>query len=165
MKVYDIVTLLNITHHRASWPAVRWIEEHVAKGDSDWGEHYKEVVEGAKISFDDSEFWVEYLMEEGKAVCLSLPNSLFQMMEDVRKGPSVDELLLYKMVHPQGYRTIEDYCAFLKVYLNKPHNGRIHYRIRTEECSGAGCTRRGEVNYFGHKDLEFYCGGSPRCCP
>lgn len=30
------------------------------------------------------------------------------------------------------------------------------------ECSGAGCEQRGEPNYQGD---QFYCGGSPRCCP
>lgn len=165
MQVERMATLLGIGHHRERWPAVRWIEEHISKGDSDFGDFYKDVVEGVKISFADSEFWVEYLMDKGEAACLSLPNSLFQLLDDYRTGPSAEELLLYKMTHPDGYAIMEKYCEFLENHLEKPHSGEIRYRIRHETCSGAGCERVGEVNYHGSSDYEYYCGGSPRCCP
>ena len=38
------------------------------------------------------------------------------------------------------------------------------YGVHEEKCRG--CGKWGEVNYGGEgEDLQYYCGGSPWCCP
>jgi hypothetical protein len=38
------------------------------------------------------------------------------------------------------------------------------YGVHEEKCRG--CGKWGEVNYGGNgEDLQYYCGGSPWCCP
>lgn len=41
----------------------------------------------------------------------------------------------------------------------------IDYHIIEATCSGSGCEKVGPVNYGGTNEYQYYCGGSPRCCP
>lgn len=167
----EMAKLLNMQHHRGRWPVVRWIEENINRWHPDYGDYYAELVESVTVRASPGVipggFWLAYIVEGGKVTSVSFPQSLDNLVEEYAE-PRKDELLMLEMTHPEDFNLMVMFCHQLDHIFGRPHSTELEYHVAREECSGSGCGgSMGEVNYHrgGSGEWEFYCGGSPRCCP
>lgn len=166
MSFERVAHILDITTHYERWPVVRWANEHMAKGDVDFGDDYKHLVEHVSI-FLPPDMGFAYVVNEesGLIESLRLHYTYANMISDLAH-PTSEEMQLISMVYPDEYVVIEELCEHIdKVMFNRPHSCKIQYEVVEEDCHCCE-SNRGIVNYRrGKRDWVNYCGGSPRCCP
>lgn len=160
----QMALILSIDTHRKEYPVVRWIEENIASGkaDTDYGDHCKELIQEASVRFIEP---FEYEVVDGKVTRVIVGWKADPFFEDVA-APKERELDLLAMCDPGYHGVLKRMSLEMLAAFKHPHSCSLEYHIMEDECCGAGCEKRGPVNYlFNRGNWGYFCGGSPRCCP
>lgn len=155
--------LLSVRTHREEYPGVRWIEERIRAGsaNSDYGTSCVEVIEEVTVRFIEE---IAYEVDNGEVVSVICGYKADRFFED-RTRPKKEEIDLLELCEESEYRMLQRMCRLILDIFNHPHSCSYDYHIRKEPCSGSGCDSEGPVNYHGGRGWQYFCGGSPRCCP
>lgn len=155
--------LLSVETHRAIGPVISWIEDNIrtGKAEPDYGTYCSEVIQEVTVRYKES---VDYEVVGGKVVSVCTGWKSEPYFENPSK-PTKKEIDLLEVCEYSHYKWLKKHCHEIMDILNHPHSSTICYHVMEETCSGSGCEKIGPVNYHGGKHWEYYCGGSPRCCP
>lgn len=155
--------LLSVKTHRGEYPVVRWIEENIANGKAapDYGTSAKEVIQEVSVRFVES---FEYEIIDGKVTRVIAGWNADRFFDDPTK-PTRKEIDLIEVCDYTLYKMLKNMCHEILAAFRHPHSCSLDYYIMEATCSGSGCEKIGPVNYFGVSEYQYYCGGSPRCCP
>ena len=168
----EAAIFLSLSFHRDKFPGLLEVEGAIKtnRADTDFVDN-KEVVVGATIRDAWSDAVFEYETDDKGDVfgihLLDSGRSAHYFLD--ANEPKGTELDLLAMVDPFLHaKTIRTALLIRDVFLNPTgfaNSYTIVYNLREEDCSGNGCEKRGPVNYNGYSEWQYFCGGSPRCCP
>lgn len=158
---YQMSYLLSMTTHRKFFPVVNWIEQQIEKGtaEPDYGTSCSEVIDEVKVSYGSCED-LDYAVKDGDVLHIELGWVANRYFEDPAE-PHKTEIDLLELCEPTHYKWLRLLCMGMEEFFDHPHSCGLDYHIMEDECH---CGKHGPVNYYAG-NWQYFCGGSPRCCP
>lgn len=152
--------ILSINTHRKEYPVVGWIEENIRSGkaDPDLGTSCVNVIGEVAVRFIEQ---FEYEVLDGKVTQVICGQRAEPFFEDPTK-PTRQEIDLLEVCDYNYHGVLKSMCQEILCAFRHPHSCAIDYHVEEAECL---CGKVGAVNYKGPSGWQYYCGGSPRCCP